>query len=54
MTVEYHSMRKNARVITTLTEEQEAELRADWESLPFNNGFTKFEDFVICVLSYNE
>jgi hypothetical protein len=54
MTVEYHSMRRNAKVTATLTTEQETQLREDWENLPFNNGFVDFVDFVICVLSYNE
>lgn len=54
MTVEYHSMRRNAKVTVTLTTEQEAQLREDWENLPFTNGFVDFEDFVICILSYNE
>lgn len=54
MTVQYHSMRNNTLVTVTLTDEQVASLREDFDSLPFHNGFTDFEDFVICVLSYND
>lgn len=54
MTVQYHSMRNNVLVTVTLTDEQVADFRNEWESLPFHNGFADFEDFVICCLSYND
>ena len=53
MTVQYHSMRQNALVTATLEDDYVAELKEEWESLPYHNGFTNFEDFVIWVLSYN-
>ena len=54
MTVQYHSMKNNMLVTLTLTDEQVADFRNEWENLPFHNGFTDFEDFVICCLSYND
>lgn len=54
MTVKYHSMSRCALVTVELTDDQVNELRKDYESLPYHNGFTDFEDFVICVLSYND
>ncbi len=53
MTVTFHSMKDCAIKTVELSEAQVAELRTDWERLPYNNGFEDFEDFVICVCSYN-
>ena len=54
MTVKYHSLKQNAIVTVELTDEQVAELKCDFENLPFHNGCETFEDFVLLVLAYND
>ena len=53
MEIKFHSMRDGVIKTVELTEEEVEIYRKDYEELPFHNGFADFEDFLICIFSYN-